>query len=302
MADRLDLPGCPPDPAVPHVESSSFGFSPLLPSSVAPMVHGHDDPYAAYYQTHMQGSAPPYPPHPLAGRPPPPPPLGAPQPQPHPGDLPPGPPPPLLHHHQAIAAPGQPGAYPPMQQHYGQHPPPHHHQPPPLSSSRDGPPLDGYSSDYHHHHHQQQHQQHQHQQQQQQQQHAAAAASSSTPAMSTAPLPPPSAGSGTQASPHMPKARSAMACQLCRRQSASSPSLSQLARLVVAAQHPHLASHVRAEMKCEGPEKAPCRRCRAAQVECVFEAPPAAPPRPRGTGVTEAWVEGCVSLSLSLPP
>lgn len=52
-------------------------------------------------------------------------------------------------------------------------------------------------------------------------------------------------------------------------------------------------------MKCEGPEKAPCRRCRAAQVECVFEAPPAAPPRPRGTGVTEAWVEGCVSLSLS---
>lgn len=225
MADRrLDLPDCPPDPAVCRVESSSFGFSPFA-SSVAPMVHGHDDPYAAYYQTHMQGSAPPYPPHPLAGRPPPPPPLGAPQPQPHPGDLPPGPPPPLLHHHQAIAAPGQPGAYPPMQQHYGQHPPPHHHQPPPLSSSRDGPPLDGYSSDYHHHHHQQQHQQHQHQQQQQRHA-AAAAASSSTPAMSTAPLPPPSAGSGTQASPHMPKARSAMACQLCRRQSASSPPLS----------------------------------------------------------------------------
>lgn len=51
-----------------------------------------------------------------------------------------------------------------------------------------------------------------------------------------------------------------------------------------------------AEMKCEGPEKAPCRRCRAAQVDCVFEAPPAAPPRPRGGGVTEAWVEGCVAV------
>ncbi|GAA5955979.1 hypothetical protein JCM10213_006525, partial [Rhodosporidiobolus nylandii] len=72
------------------------------------------------------------------------------------------------------------------------------------------------------------------------------------------------AGQGQgQASPQMPKARSAMACTLCRRQ----------------------------KMKCEGPEKAPCRRCRAAQVECVFEAPPAAPPRPRAGVVTEAWVE-----------
>ncbi|GEM10184.1 microtubule-associated protein [Rhodotorula toruloides] len=61
----------------------------------------------------------------------------------------------------------------------------------------------------------------------------------------------------------LPKARSAMACTLCRKQ----------------------------KMKCEGPDKAPCRRCRAAGVDCVFEAPPAAPPRPRGTGVTEAWVE-----------
>ncbi|GAA5851664.1 hypothetical protein JCM9279_002537 [Rhodotorula babjevae] len=219
------------------------------------MVHGHDDAYAAYYQSHMQG-APPYPPHPLAGRPPPPPPpLGA-------GDHPPGPLPPLHHQHAIAAPPGPPTAYPPMQhQHQQQHHlvQPHHHQPPPSSSSRDGQ-LDGYSSDYHH---QQQHQQHQHHQQQQQQ-HQHAAASTSTPAMSSVPLPPPSAGSGTQASPLMPKARSAMACQLCRRQ----------------------------KMKCEGPEKAPCRRCRAAQVECVFEAPPAAPPRPRGTGVTEAWVEG----------
>ncbi|GAA5877477.1 hypothetical protein JCM8547_001085 [Rhodosporidiobolus lusitaniae] len=65
-----------------------------------------------------------------------------------------------------------------------------------------------------------------------------------------------------------PKARSAMACVLCRRQ----------------------------KMKCEGPEKAPCRRCRAAQVECVFEAPPAAPPRPRGGGgVNEAYLEGRLS-------
>ncbi|GAA5886798.1 hypothetical protein JCM6882_005895 [Rhodosporidiobolus microsporus] len=71
------------------------------------------------------------------------------------------------------------------------------------------------------------------------------------------------AAGGAAPGVQMPKARSAMACVLCRRQ----------------------------KMKCEGPEKAPCRRCRAAQVECVFEAPPAAPPRPRGGGVSEAWVE-----------
>ncbi|GAA6031363.1 hypothetical protein JCM8097_005624 [Rhodosporidiobolus ruineniae] len=70
------------------------------------------------------------------------------------------------------------------------------------------------------------------------------------------------AGQGGAAS-QLPKARSAMACVLCRRQ----------------------------KMKCEGPDKAPCRRCRAAQVECVFEAPPQAPPRPRNGGVSEAWVE-----------
>ncbi|GAA5935563.1 hypothetical protein JCM3775_003352 [Rhodotorula graminis] len=229
------------------------------------MAHAHDssagDPYAAYYQSHMDGSAaPPYPPHPHAGRPPAP--LGAAA--PHPGDQPPPQrqPPLVQHHHHAIAAPGPTPLYPPMQQalqHLAQHHP-HHHQPPPAqSSSRDGPLAPhhdpAYPSDYHHQHHHQQ--QHPHQR----------APSSSTPSMSNAPLPPPSAGgsAGTQASPHMPKARSAMACQLCRRQ----------------------------KMKCEGPEKAPCRRCRAAQVECVFEAPPAAPPRPRGgTGVTEAWVEG----------
>ncbi|GAA5876989.1 hypothetical protein JCM1840_007091 [Sporobolomyces johnsonii] len=68
-------------------------------------------------------------------------------------------------------------------------------------------------------------------------------------------------------SPQLPKARSAMACNLCRKQ----------------------------KMKCEGPEKAPCRRCRAAQVECVFENPPAAPPRPRGGGVSEQWVESRLS-------
>ncbi|GAA5992211.1 hypothetical protein JCM11641_001016 [Rhodosporidiobolus odoratus] len=54
------------------------------------------------------------------------------------------------------------------------------------------------------------------------------------------------------------KARSAMACNLCRRQ----------------------------KMKCEGPEKAPCRRCRAAQVDCVFEAPAPAPPRAGRGGAT----------------
>ncbi|GAA5838796.1 hypothetical protein JCM11251_006741 [Rhodosporidiobolus azoricus] len=77
----------------------------------------------------------------------------------------------------------------------------------------------------------------------------------------------PQQGAAAGGSAQMPKARSAMACVLCRRQ----------------------------KMKCEGPEKAPCRRCRAAQVECVFEAPPAAPPRPRGGGVSEAWVESRLS-------
>ncbi|GAA5937645.1 Zn(II)2Cys6 transcription factor domain-containing protein [Sporobolomyces koalae] len=63
------------------------------------------------------------------------------------------------------------------------------------------------------------------------------------------------------------KARSSVACALCRKQ----------------------------KMKCEGPDKKPCRRCRAAGVDCVFEAPPVAPPRPRGGGVTEAWVESRLS-------
>ncbi|GAA6004219.1 hypothetical protein JCM10207_002488 [Rhodosporidiobolus poonsookiae] len=105
----------------------------------------------------------------------------------------------------------------------------------------------------------------------------AAPAGSASPALAHHAPPTPTAGSlalGGQPSPQqatgaqgaaagLPKARSAMACVLCRRQ----------------------------KMKCEGPDKAPCRRCKAAQVECVFEAPPAAPPRPRGGGVTEAWVE-----------
>ncbi|KAK4049273.1 hypothetical protein OIV83_004209 [Microbotryomycetes sp. JL201] len=59
------------------------------------------------------------------------------------------------------------------------------------------------------------------------------------------------------------KSRSAMACVLCRKQ----------------------------KMKCEGPEKAPCKRCRGAGVECVFEAPPAVAPRARGGGPPDAYVE-----------
>lgn len=39
------------------------------------------------------------------------------------------------------------------------------------------------------------------------------------------------------------------------------------------------------------PDKAPCKRCRTAGVECTFEAPPAAAPRARGGGASEAYVE-----------
>ncbi|BGP09768.1 hypothetical protein JCM10049v2_005641 [Rhodotorula toruloides] len=99
---------------------------------------------------------------------------------------------------------------------------------------------------------------------------AAGSVGPQTPASGHAGLPQPQAqaspstpGAQGQQGHLLPKARSAMACSLCRKQ----------------------------KMKCEGPDKAPCRRCRAAGVDCVFEAPPAAPPRPRGTGVTEAWVE-----------
>lgn len=174
-----------------------------------PPVHHHGDPYAAYYQSHMAA----YPPGAAGG--------GGPQPPPHPGGGGGGAGDQHLRGHHAAAGPGGlhaiaaqlasrpdaggagdapalpslssrvatpllhgPGAYSAA----GVPPPPPSHA---LSSALVV--------------------------QQQQQQHH-------TPAMSNAPLPPaPSAGSGTQASPHMPKARSAMACQLCRRQSAPFP-------------------------------------------------------------------------------
>ncbi|GAA5996578.1 hypothetical protein JCM5350_003451 [Sporobolomyces pararoseus] len=81
-------------------------------------------------------------------------------------------------------------------------------------------------------------------------------------------------GTGTESPPPPPppvaKARSSVACALCRKQ----------------------------KMKCEGPDKKPCRRCRAAGVECVFEAPPVTTPKPRGNkdGVTEAWVDAKLSV------
>ncbi|KAM0754065.1 hypothetical protein T439DRAFT_322952 [Meredithblackwellia eburnea MCA 4105] len=63
------------------------------------------------------------------------------------------------------------------------------------------------------------------------------------------------------------KSRSAIACVLCRRQ----------------------------KMKCSG--GSPCRRCKTAGVDCVFESPPVSAPRPRTTnsGVSEAWVESRLS-------
>ncbi|KAM0790476.1 hypothetical protein ACM66B_003352 [Microbotryomycetes sp. NB124-2] len=63
---------------------------------------------------------------------------------------------------------------------------------------------------------------------------------------------------------HTPqKSRSVMACVLCRKQ----------------------------KMKCEGPDKAPCKRCRTAGVECVFEAAPPLAPRSRGSGASDAYIE-----------
>ncbi|KAM0790915.1 hypothetical protein ACM66B_004222 [Microbotryomycetes sp. NB124-2] len=57
--------------------------------------------------------------------------------------------------------------------------------------------------------------------------------------------------------------RSAMACVLCRKQ----------------------------KMKCEGKDKAPCKRCRAAKVECTFEPSPAGSTLPRSRGVSKEWIE-----------
>ncbi|KAK4047443.1 hypothetical protein OIO90_006188 [Microbotryomycetes sp. JL221] len=96
-------------------------------------------------------------------------------------------------------------------------------------------------------------QQHQQQQQQQQQQHSSPAATprQDSPAVAS------SSGAPTA------KSRSAMACVLCRKQ----------------------------KMKCEGPDKAPCKRCRTAGVECVFEAAPPVAPRVRGSGLSEGYVE-----------
>ncbi|GAA5977121.1 hypothetical protein JCM10908_004863 [Rhodotorula pacifica] len=83
-----------------------------------------------------------------------------------------------------------------------------------------------------------------------------------SPVQQNAALP---SGSGGGHSQEAPKSRSAMACQLCRRQ----------------------------KMKCEGPSKAPCRRCRSAGVECVFESPTSAAPRVRSGGnAAQSWIDG----------
>ncbi|KAK4047327.1 hypothetical protein OIV83_005505 [Microbotryomycetes sp. JL201] len=57
--------------------------------------------------------------------------------------------------------------------------------------------------------------------------------------------------------------RSAMACVLCRKQ----------------------------KMKCEGKDKAPCKRCRAAKVECTFEPSHAGSNLPRARGISKEWIE-----------
>ncbi|KAK4055355.1 hypothetical protein OIO90_003193 [Microbotryomycetes sp. JL221] len=57
--------------------------------------------------------------------------------------------------------------------------------------------------------------------------------------------------------------RSAMACVLCRKQ----------------------------KMKCEGKDKAPCKRCRAAKVECTFEPSQSGTNLPRSRGLSKEWVE-----------
>lgn len=46
------------------------------------------------------------------------------------------------------------------------------------------------------------------------------------------------------------------------------------------------------KMKCEGPDRAPCKRCRTAGVECAFETPPpTTTPRVRSGAASEAYVE-----------
>ncbi|GAA5957766.1 hypothetical protein JCM8115_006241 [Rhodotorula mucilaginosa] len=85
-----------------------------------------------------------------------------------------------------------------------------------------------------------------------------------SPSQQHATTPSTPSGGGTN-SQETTKSRSAMACQLCRRQ----------------------------KMKCEGPSKAPCRRCRAAGVACVFESPTSALPRVRSGGnAAQSWIDG----------
>lgn len=56
--------------------------------------------------------------------------------------------------------------------------------------------------------------------------------------------------------------------------------------------------HRRQKMKCEGPSKSPCRRCRAAGVECVFESPTSAVPRARSGGnAAQSWIDGYATPS-----
>lgn len=55
------------------------------------------------------------------------------------------------------------------------------------------------------------------------------------------------------------------------------------------------------QMKCEGKDRAPCRRCRQAGVECTFEAALPAPVGSRkGAAASKEWIESSVAPSHGL--
>ena len=87
--------------------------------------------------------------------------------------------------------------------------------------------------------------------------------------------------------------RSAVACMLCRKQKVRYLLLTRRACLEAARLRFDVAdSSAILQMKCEGKDKAPCRRCRAAGVECTFEAAAPAPPGARkGGAASKEWIE-----------
>lgn len=95
------------------------------------------------------------------------------------------------------------------------------------------------------------------------------------------------------------KGRSVIACSLCRKQKVCCFVQSVVHLALFLCSHANLPSPIAQQMKCEGPEKAPCRRCRLANVECIFEAPAQTTPRPRASAhgnASESWVDSYVAL------